>query len=213
MINPCVWMRHGSSERSSQSPKSRAFRVTGLGFPSRLIAAAPPCALQTCRQTLVEGKRNDRAGTRSWLQAGPASSLLEGWRGSLSVKTSLTLLLRTPPGLPRSRDFARPRTVWSRRLSLAPGTSGSPQWFRLSPSSAGARSSESLLPSEAGRLLFCCNCSVCSWGKEKGNLLLNWHVCAPRHLCELTVTVTALNSGEVLRCLVSHQSFLFVWKL
>lgn len=102
MINPCVWMRHGSSERSSQSPKSRAFRVTGLGFPSRLIPAAPPCALQTCRQTLVEGKRNDRAGTRSWLQAGPASSLLEGWRGSLSVKTSLTLLLRTPPGLPRS---------------------------------------------------------------------------------------------------------------
>lgn len=141
MINPCVWMRHGSSERSSQSPKSRAFRVTGLGAPLRLIPAAPPCALQTHRQTLVEGERNGRAGTRSWLQAGPASSPLEGWRGPLFVKTSLALLLRTPPGLPRSPRLARPRTAWSRRLSLAPGMPGSPQWLRLSPSSAGARSS------------------------------------------------------------------------
>lgn len=141
MINLCVWMRHGSSERSSQAPKSRAFRVTGLGAPLRLTPVAPPCTSQMHRQTFVGGKRNDRAGTRSWLQAGPASSPLEGWRGSLFVKTSPALLLRTPPGLPRSPRLARPRTAWSRRLSLAPGTSGSPQWLRLSPSSAGAHSS------------------------------------------------------------------------
>ena len=73
MVNPCIWMRDGSSERSSQWPQSRASRVMGLAFALRLIAAAlpcvPPCASQTRRRTHVQGKRNDPARTRDSRQA------------------------------------------------------------------------------------------------------------------------------------------------
>ena len=149
MVNPCIWMRDGSSERSRQWPKSRASQVTGLGFPSHLIPTALPCAYlrtwQTHRQTRAQGKRNDQAGTRGSRRVW----LVPFWRDG-GGETSLALLLRTPPGLPCSPSLARHRTVWRRRC-LCPGTPGSPQELWLSPSSAASHSS--VFPAAVGSRL------------------------------------------------------------